>query len=597
MTKSRTKIILTFITVIFALVLFAATSFAATIGDVDGKDGIKAADARLALRAAVGLEALTQEQFTAADIDCSGDIKSSDARSILRAAVGLEQLKRNHKYSEWKTEREATCLKPGIKTRKCPCGENEIQELPTTMHSWSAWTLVNEPTQQKEGLEERICRNCFSVEKRAVEKLPEEPTTETPEQCKHSFGKWVIKTQPTCTKTGVRIRTCKCGATQSETIPATGNHSFGKWTIKTQATCSKTGTKVRACACGKTQSETIPATGNHAFGKWTIKTQATCTKTGTKIRSCECGKKETAVIPASHIFTIEKATVSQSKVCTRCKAVAEKSFNEYVNPIKAQPHIISYLSISENGSKVTKDTLKIDRTQLFLLLTTLGGYSAKEANAEINAMEKELKSGMNYTETENSTFYKNRTLTDNNFPIEGSKLVSELEEADVVSYTVEKADAVDFREFIGKTYTATSTGYEYDTSGYRYLKADNLIKLTVVLKTEKYSEIKDSGIEKTALMKATDIDMRELAKEVLEFSAGADMEGFATAVCNEITTNATIIVYIDTQNNAPVAACYNSSVICDPSISMDLMGMIEGTLDFTTDTNVTSLYFFDDYFA
>ncbi len=468
MAKSKIKFITALIIAVISCLILTYTASAAQIGDVDANGEINAADARLALRVSVNLDKLTAEEFTAADIDCSGDIKAADARSILRAAVGLEELTRNHKFSEWKIEKKATCTVDGLQSRKCPCGTE--------------------------------------------------------------------------------------------------------------------------------QTKTIPTTGEHTFGKWTVTKKATCTANGIKIRKCECGETQTKKIPAAHTFNIEKATVTQSKVCTRCKYTEAKSFNEYVNSIKTQPHILSYLDKTKNTSKVTKDTLKIDRAQLFLLLTTMGGYTAKEANKEINAMENELKNGMNYTQLENTTFYKNRTLTENNYPIEGSALVSELEDNDVASYTVEKVAAVDFREFLDETYTATNTGYEYDTSNYRYLKADNLIKLTVVLNTEKYSEIKNSD-KKTALMKATDIDIRELAGEVLEFSAGEDMEGFATAECKEITSNETIIVYIDAENNAPVASCYISSIICEPTITMDLMGMIEGSIDFTTDSEVVSLYFFDDYFA
>ena len=61
-------------------------------GDVDGKDGITAADARLALRASVGLETLDEESATAADVDGKDGITAADARLILRASVGLEEI-------------------------------------------------------------------------------------------------------------------------------------------------------------------------------------------------------------------------------------------------------------------------------------------------------------------------------------------------------------------------------------------------------------------------------------------------------------------------------------------------------------------------
>ena len=63
-----------------------------TLGDVDENGKIEAADARLALRAAVNLELLTEAQLSAADSDKNGKIEAADARLILRAAVGLETL-------------------------------------------------------------------------------------------------------------------------------------------------------------------------------------------------------------------------------------------------------------------------------------------------------------------------------------------------------------------------------------------------------------------------------------------------------------------------------------------------------------------------
>ena len=65
-------------------------------GDVDGDGAVKAADARSALRAAVGLDSLAECAKTAADIAETSEekkITSADARYILRAAVGLESIK------------------------------------------------------------------------------------------------------------------------------------------------------------------------------------------------------------------------------------------------------------------------------------------------------------------------------------------------------------------------------------------------------------------------------------------------------------------------------------------------------------------------
>lgn len=89
--------------------LLCLTAHAAVLGDVDGSGDVTAADARLALRAAVALEPEIlpgTDAFTAADADYSGDITSSDARSILRAAVLLEDLADRLPESEALSEEE-----------------------------------------------------------------------------------------------------------------------------------------------------------------------------------------------------------------------------------------------------------------------------------------------------------------------------------------------------------------------------------------------------------------------------------------------------------------------------------------------------------
>ena len=65
-----------------------------SLGDVDGDGEITSGDARLALRASVGLEhcATGSVPFAAADVNHNGEIGSDDARLILRASVGLETL-------------------------------------------------------------------------------------------------------------------------------------------------------------------------------------------------------------------------------------------------------------------------------------------------------------------------------------------------------------------------------------------------------------------------------------------------------------------------------------------------------------------------
>lgn len=68
--------------------------YVTVLGDVNSDGKVTAADARLALRASVGLETIKEddEKYKAADINGKG-ISASDARLILRMSVGLEEQK------------------------------------------------------------------------------------------------------------------------------------------------------------------------------------------------------------------------------------------------------------------------------------------------------------------------------------------------------------------------------------------------------------------------------------------------------------------------------------------------------------------------
>lgn len=95
------------ITLLLALCLtatcFLFNASAALTGDVNGDGKIGPDDARLALRASVGLENLAKGSaaFTAADANRDGCIGSDDARYILRGSVGLENLETLSRSIDW----------------------------------------------------------------------------------------------------------------------------------------------------------------------------------------------------------------------------------------------------------------------------------------------------------------------------------------------------------------------------------------------------------------------------------------------------------------------------------------------------------------
>ncbi len=77
-------------------------------GDLNADGLITAEDARLCLRAVVGLEELNDLQRAAADLSGCGVIDSSCARNILRASVGMEQFNSDR----IQTSRDVVIIKP-----------------------------------------------------------------------------------------------------------------------------------------------------------------------------------------------------------------------------------------------------------------------------------------------------------------------------------------------------------------------------------------------------------------------------------------------------------------------------------------------------
>lgn len=121
---------------------------------------------------------------------------------------------------------------------------------------------------------------------------------------KHIFSNWETFKQATCSKDGIKIRTCRqCRWTEMKTIPATGVHRLDKWITIKKPSCEKKGKKVRKCLdCGQAiETESIPAKG-HRFSYWKTITEPDVMTKGFQIRHCErCDKAEVmdmACLPA-----------------------------------------------------------------------------------------------------------------------------------------------------------------------------------------------------------------------------------------------------------------------------------------------------------
>ena len=137
---------------------------------------------------------------------------------------------------------------------------------------------------------------------------PPATTTPVPTQCSHSWES-VSSSSATCTTDGVAEYRCgKCGATKTETTPATG-HTLGAPVHVDEATHK------RSCACGYAESS------SHTLTE-TVTTAATCVSAGVSSFSCPCGYSFTKEFAATgvHTYTEWSATVeTHSHQCAVCQ--------------------------------------------------------------------------------------------------------------------------------------------------------------------------------------------------------------------------------------------------------------------------------------
>lgn len=87
----------------------------------------------------------------------------------------------------WEVIKAPTCKETGWRSETwcivCRKTVDPEGELPLADHSYGAWTTVNAPTAEKEGLSKRTCKTCGAFEQKTIPKLDSSatlPTTEPP---------------------------------------------------------------------------------------------------------------------------------------------------------------------------------------------------------------------------------------------------------------------------------------------------------------------------------------------------------------------------------------------------------------------------------
>ena len=180
MKRNCKRIIL--LTVVFAalMLLFSVSAAAYFKGDIDLDRVVTPADARNALRIAVGLPKglsndgkgtevyYSDEERDIADLDGDFEITPADARTILRIAVGLEKPGPYYKYTLLNAP---SCLEQGmnLRTNTEKPYDTYYQYVPALGHDFSDLIFVNRPaTCYAPGFGTYKCSRCMQTEDREI---------------------------------------------------------------------------------------------------------------------------------------------------------------------------------------------------------------------------------------------------------------------------------------------------------------------------------------------------------------------------------------------------------------------------------------------
>lgn len=154
-----------------------------------------------------------------------------------------------------------------------------VKGYPEHKHTYGNWIIESDPTCTVEGEKYRLCSICENDETVEIEKIP------------HNYEDWVTDKNATCTLKGEKHRICSaCGYEEVSEIPKTA-HSYGNWIIDKDSTCSFTGEKHHICStCGSSENSVVWKK-SHIVTYWIIDTPSTCAYEGSKHGECDnCGK-------------------------------------------------------------------------------------------------------------------------------------------------------------------------------------------------------------------------------------------------------------------------------------------------------------------
>ncbi|MBR2047484.1 MAG: leucine-rich repeat protein [Oscillospiraceae bacterium] len=163
----------------------------------------------------------------------------------------IPKLDHVHDYTSVVTD--PTCTEEGFTTYTCSCGHSYVDDYTDALgHSFGAWYVITEATEDAAGEEQRDCSRCDAFETREIPKLD------------HVHGYIPIVTPPTCTEAGYTTYTCNCGHSYVDDYVSATGHSYSV-TI-TEPTCTDSGFTTHTCSsCGDSYVDSYTSALGHDF--------------------------------------------------------------------------------------------------------------------------------------------------------------------------------------------------------------------------------------------------------------------------------------------------------------------------------------------
>lgn len=264
----------------------------------------------------------------------------------------------------------ATCGEAGRTETICDnCGEvTATKEIPATgEHTWDNGTVTTEPTENEPGVRTFTCAVCGATRTETI------PATGAHD---YQFTRTVA---PTCTADGYDLYTCSgCGATEKRNPTDALGHKWDSGKVTTEPTETAPGVRTYTCTvCGEVKTEVIPATGAHTH-KWDagkVTTAPTATTPGVRTYTCTiCGQTKEEVIPPT----------GSSTVCPGGPSCPSYGFRDVAGPADWSHEGIDYCVrrslMVGTGVGTFSPNAVCSRAQIVQILYSLSGDTADYGN-------------------------------------------------------------------------------------------------------------------------------------------------------------------------------------------------------------------------